>query len=58
MPDVSQFKVAFVFNRQRSKAFEEAEFDTPEVIDTISNALRKQYEVKESPQFWHRLRQP
>ena len=45
MPDGSQLKVAFVFNQQRSKALEEAEFDTPEVIDAITTALRKQYEV-------------
>ena len=45
MPDGSRFKVAFVFNQQRSKALEEAEFDTPEVIDAITAALRKRHEV-------------
>ena len=32
-------KIAFVFNKQREKNFEEAEFDTPEVIKAISVAL-------------------
>ncbi len=46
MPETgSRTKVAFVFNRQRSKALEEAEFDTPEVIDAITNALRQRHEV-------------
>ncbi len=34
-------KVAFVFNKKRTNGLEEAEFDTEEVIEAISNALRK-----------------
>ena len=46
MPETGlRCKVAFVFNRQRNNSLEEAEFDTPEVIDAITNALRNRYEV-------------
>ncbi len=46
MPEIdSRIKVAFVFNRQRSKSLEEAEFDTPEVIEAIAGALSQQYDV-------------
>lgn len=38
-------KVAFVFNRQRTSALEEAEFDTPEVIDAIAHALQTRFEI-------------
>lgn len=34
-----RLKIAFVFNRQRSSSIEEAEFDSPEVIKSISSAL-------------------
>ncbi len=43
----SRLKVAFVFNRQRSRALDEAEFDTSEVIEAISAALRRQYDVEQ-----------
>ena len=33
-------KIAFVFNKQREKSLDEAEFDTPEVVDAISAALK------------------
>ncbi len=46
MPDIgSRVKVAFVFNRQRNNSLDEAEFDTPEVIDAITTAICRQYEV-------------
>lgn len=32
-------RIAFVFNRQRTKSVAEAEFDTPETIEAIHNAL-------------------
>src|SRR3989339_240625 len=32
-------KIAFIFNKQRDKKTEEAEFDTPEVIDSITAGL-------------------
>ncbi len=40
-------KIAFIHNLQRSKNEDEAEFDTPEVIDAIASALRSgQHEVQ------------
>ena len=32
-------KIAFIFNKQRDNKTEEAEFDTPEVIDSITAGL-------------------